>query len=560
MEHSPIITRRLPLIARCLCGLLVMAMPAAAGDAGAQSPDQLTVAPVVPAEGGSRGGSSSAGVSANAPMTVLAEQSTAQAATLESATSPSGPVVTEGLDADGQLKLALNTSRLLVTATKLRSADNDGAALTEGSAEVASAVPVSPNSVLITAKKQGSTNLIIEDELGRRQFVEVIVDADLGALRQQLKELSPMADIQTTDDNGSLVLHGRVPNLRVADQATQIAAAYYGGPAKVINLLEVSGGQQVMLEVKFAEVSKTAMSSLGVNFAYTDGTTFIGNNIGQINPFTLSSADPFAQALSTAAPGSDIQLFGNIKFNNSAFSYFINCLRENNLMRTLAEPNLTAISGETASFQVGGQIPIPVPQQGSGTGTSGGSTITIQYENYGVILHFTPVVLGDGRIRLKIDPEVSDLDYAHGVSIGGFTVPGFTTRTVDTTVELADGQTFTIAGLLNNQVTATTDTVPGLGDLPILGALFRSVQYQRNQTELVVMVTPRLVEAVNPDRVTAGPGEHWRYPTEADVFLSGDMGGELPAKAEPAAAAGPAPQFHGQYGFAPTNDTLVVEP
>jgi pilus assembly protein CpaC len=333
----------------------------------------------------------------------------------------------------------------------------------------------------------------------------------------------------------------------------------------VANLLEVSGGQQVMLEVKFAEVSKSALSQLGVNFGYTDGKTFMGNNIDQINPFSVSGSDLFTNALASAAPGNNIQLFGNIRFAKSAFDYFVNCLRQNQLMRTLAEPNLTTTSGEQASFQVGGQIPIPVPQQG-GSGTSG-SVITIQYVNYGVLLHFTPVVLGDGRIRLKIDPEVSDLDYANGVSIGGFVVPGFTTRTVDTTVELADGQTFAIAGLLNNQVTATTNVTPGLGDIPVLGELFNSVSYQRNQTELVVMVTPHVVDALNPDQVTALPGEHWRYPSEADLFIWRDLGGEIPEKtgAIPTSVPadktmGPPPQFQGRYGFTPTADTNVVEP
>jgi pilus assembly protein CpaC len=146
------------------------------------------------------------------------------------------------------------------------------------------------------------------------------------------------------------------------------------------------------------------------------------------------------------------------------------------------------------------------------------------------------------------------------VSIGGFTIPGFTTRTVDTTVELADGQTFTIAGLLNDQVTSTANTTPVLGDLPVLGSLFRSVEYQRNQTELVVMVTPRLVEPLNPNQVTAGPGEHWRYPTEADLFLARDLGGEAEPASAVAQASGPPPQFRGQYGFAPTPNTFAWEP
>jgi pilus assembly protein CpaC len=478
----------------------------------------------------------------------------------DSASAPAGPVIVEGLDPDGRLRLAVGRSRALICATRLRSAEHDGAAIAQGTADVASAIPVTPNSIMVTARKAGSTNLIIEDDLGRRQLVEVIVGVDLYVLQEQLKSLSPDASIDATDDNGSLVLRGHVPSLKIADQAAQIAGAYYSG--KVVNLLEVSGGQQVMLQVKFAEVSRSVATNLGVNFGETDGKTYFANNVGNINPFSLSSASLFAaDPLSAAGPGSAVQLFGNAAFGRSAFDYFISCLRTNQLMRTLAEPDLTAISGEQASFQVGGQIPIPVPQQSAGGGT-GGAVITIQYENYGILLHFTPVVLGDGRIRLKIDPEVSDLDYAHGVTIGGFVVPGFTTRTVDTTVELADGQTFSIAGLLNNQVSATTNSIPGLGDLPVLGALFRSVQYQRNQTELVVMVTPRLVEAVNPDQVPTAPGENWRYPNEADLFIARDLGGPLPdgvTPPPPVKAAGPPPRFQGSYGFAPTDDTLVVE-
>jgi pilus assembly protein CpaC len=468
------------------------------------------------------------------------------------------PVVTDGLDPDGKVHLSINHSRTVVTAARLRNADHDGAAVIAGSADVITIDAMSPNSILITAKKAGTTNIVLEDELGRRQAIDVLVDSDLGALKAQLIELNPQATIDVTDDNGSMFLTGHVPSLKIAEQATQIASAW-AGAGKVVNLLEISGGQQVMLQVKFAEVSKTVQTQLGVNFGYSDGKTFFGNNIGQVNPFVLSGANIESNALNAVSPGGAVQFFGDASFGRSAMAYFVNCLRTNQLMRTLAEPNLTTVSGEQASFQVGGEIPIPVPQQGGGGGASS-SVVTIQYENYGVILHFTPVVLGDGRIRLKIDPEVSDLDYAHGVTIGGFVIPGFTTRTVDTTVELADGQTFTIAGLLNDQVTSTANTTPVLGDLPVLGSLFRSVEYQRNQTELVVMVTPRLVEGLNPSQVTAGPGEHWRYPSEADLFLMRDLGGEATAPPAAPQAAGPPPQFRGQYGFAPTPNTFAVEP
>ena len=460
-----------------------------------------------------------------------------------------------GLDADGRLTLDVNRSRVLTLANRLRSADREGAALTEGSADIASINIVSPTSIIVTGRKPGSTNLIIEDELGRRQVIDVLVEGDLGTLREQLKSLDSAAAIDVSCDNVTLVLRGQAPNLNIADEAAQIATAYVPSGGRLVNLIEVGGGQQVMLEVKFAEVSKTVETELGVNFGYTDGTTFVGSNIGAA-AFGLNSADLLAADPLTAAIPAANTILGNIRFNTSAFDYFVNCLRQDNLVRTLAEPTLIALSGETASFQAGGEIPIPVPQSGSGSSAS--PVITIQYQPYGVLLHFTPVVLGDGRIRLKIDPEVSALDKTNSVESSGFNIPALTTRSVDTTVELSDGQTFTIAGLLDDQVSGTNSEIPGLGDLPILGALFRSESYQRNQTELVVMVTPRLVEGVNPDKVGLAPGEHWRYPTEADLFFFRDLGGELPGKVETTATA-PAPQFRGQYGFVPTDDTEVLE-
>ena len=220
---------------------------------------------------------------------------------------------------------------------------------------------------------------------------------------------------------------------------------------------------------------------------------------------------------------------------NTAIDYFVNALRQNNLLRILAEPNLTAISGQEASFLAGGEFPIPVPQSGSG----GATTITIEYKEFGVRLKFVPIVLGDGRIRMKMNPEVSDLDFSSPLTIQGSKIPIVNKRTVTTTVELADGQTFAIAGLLNNAVNATRDMTPVLGDLPVLGTLFRSTSYQREETELVVLVTPRLVEPMNPAQIPMLPGENWRNPKEADLFLNADIGGEA-KKPAPAPAQVPA--------------------
>jgi pilus assembly protein CpaC len=252
------------------------------------------------------------------------------------------------------------------------------------------------------------------------------------------------------------------------------------------------------------------------------------------------------QLLSVANPaGGATTVFGEGTVGKVAFDYFVDALETNNLLRVLAEPNVITTSGQKASFMAGGQIPIPVPQS-SGSGT----VITIDYKNYGVQLNFTPIVLGDGRIRLEVNPDVSQLDYSHTVNISGTEVPGITDRNVNTTVELAEGQTFTIAGLLQDNITTTNQEFPLLGDLPVLGALFRSVNYQRSETELVVMVTPVLVHGVDPADVTRAPGEKWRQPTEGGLFLMKDMGGEQ-LNPDGSATKGPAPEYHGPVGFNP---------
>jgi pilus assembly protein CpaC len=211
-----------------------------------------------------------------------------------------------------------------------------------------------------------------------------------------------------------------------------------------------------------------------------------------------------------------------------------------------------AMSGQEASFLAGGEIPIPVPSPGSG-----GSTITIEYKEYGVHLSFLPIVMGDGRIRLKTAPEVSELDYSKAVTISGTSVPGLTERKLQTTVELSEGQTFALAGLLQNNINANKSVTPVLGDLPVLGPLFRSVQYQRNETELVVLVTPYLAGGLNPDQIPAVPGERWRYPSESEVLLNQDLGGPIALNDKPAKAlpTGPVATIHGKHGFAPVAET-----
>jgi pilus assembly protein CpaC len=414
--------------------------------------------------------------------------------------------------------------------------------------DIADVVPLGPNDLLITGKKPGATQLIVWDEQDQTLILNVDVTSNIETLRKNLKTLFPDSAIKVEEDNGTITLHGQVRTLDIAREAEQISLPYASG-AKVSNLLEIAGGQQVMLQVRFAEVSKSAEQQLGFNFAGADGVSIFANNIGT-SPLSLTNGTS-----ATGAPTLELQVptapiasfFGAGAFGRSTFTYFINALESNNLLRMLAEPNLVTTSGQTATFLAGGSIPYPVPQ----TGTGGGSTITIQWQDYGVNLKFTPIVLGNGRIRVQVSPEVSELDYAHAVTLAGTSIPALTKRNVDTTVELAEGQTFTLAGLLQDDITATNSQFPILGDLPVLGALFRSVSYQRAETELVVMVTPVLVNGVNPGDVTEVPGGKWRDPKNLNLYLFKDMGGEVVGQASAPPANGPVPRFHGEVGFEP---------
>lgn len=452
-------------------------------------------------------------------------------------------LISDGLE-DGKLSLVMNKSTVLSTRSAYKR-------VSVGSPDVADVNPIGPNNILVTAKKPGTTQLIVWDDAERSQVVDLSVQVDLAGLKDQIKQQFPGSRIDVSMANGQIVLRGQAPSLVAAEQAVQLAQPY---GAKVLNFLEISGGQQVMLQVRFAEVSRSATNQLGFNFGSTDGRSFFGNNIGQLNPLgTKEVASGGGSVLAIQSPSPSVTFFGTAALGDSAFAYYIAALRQNNLLRVLAEPTLTAISGEEASFLAGGSFPIPVTQ-GGGTG-AGGTAITLEYREFGVKLKFTPVVLGDGKIRLKVAPEVSDLDFTTAVRFNGFVIPGLTERKLQTVIEMREGQTFALAGLLNNNVSATKDVTPVLGDVPVLGALFRSVRYQRKETELVVIVTPRLVEAVNPSQVPSLPGEKWRHPTEADLFWQRDIGGPAgdPKRAATAvgrpAAAGEAPRFRGQFGY-----------
>jgi pilus assembly protein CpaC len=481
---------------------------------------------------------------------LMGEDSTPKITTGARPAGAGGGLIVGGISDDGTLKLSVNKSQIVTLARRPGS-------INIGDPAVADVSGISPTRMLVTAKKAGTTQIIFFDEQGGSQSVDVVVQAELGGLRQQLDRLFPNNKIEAVLSGDTIILSGHVSNLQQADQAAQLSQSF---AQKVVNLIEVTGGQQVMLQVRVAEVSKTATSQLGVNLGWTDGRAFVGSNIGQVAPFgsvihgaSANATGVIGLTAPDAASLSTVTLFGNAISGDSSFNYFLAALRENNLLRVLAEPNLVTMSGQEAQFLAGGEFPIPVPQSSSGNST----TITIEFKEFGVRLKFTPVVLGDGRIRLKLAPEVSDLDFSTAIRFNGFVVPGLTTRRASATVEISDGQSLALAGLLNQNTNASKQVTPLLGDIPILGALFRSVRYQRRESELVILVTPRIVAPMQPSQVAPLPGEYWRHPDEGAVFWMQDLGGQAPADRKKSTGAGtvgnaprrPAPLFQGDYGF-----------
>ncbi len=386
---------------------------------------------------------------------------------------------------------------------------------------VADVVVVSPTHVILTGVEYGTTQLILS--IGQEQRVfHVSVELDLAMLRDLIKSISPTSNVRLRSVNGTIVLRGSVPDSQTAEQIAQLAALIQGG--EVRNQLKVAGVQQTMLRVVVAEVNRESMRQLGVNWAIggSDWSRdfFFANNLGQITPTIFSSSGlanvllppPAGQLTYSVAPvagGATTVSFG---FPRAEFQVFLNALRDNGISRILAEPNLVAISGQTATFLAGGEVPIPVAQGGAVAGA-----ITVEYREFGVRLAFTPTVVAGQIIRLHIMSEVSAAVPTQQLA-GGFPVFTFNTRRVESTIECGNGQTFAIAGLLSEEIRASSSKIPGLGDLPILGAMFSSTNYQKSNTELVVMVTPQLVEPLDPQQIPPLPGSLMTEPSDYDLF------------------------------------------
>lgn len=395
---------------------------------------------------------------------------------------------------------------------------------------VADIFVVSPTRAVVSGRNFGSTQMIIW--FGDRQRVfNVVVEHDLSVLNDAISKASPLSRVTPRSVNGTILLSGTVPDAQSAERIAELASLYQGG--EVRNQLSVAGVQQTMLRVVVAEVNKDAVRALGFNWAIgaSDWTRdfFLANNVAQLNPTVYSSnglanilaPNPAGQlTYSVAAVGNTANTNLTFGFPRAEFQVFMNALRQNSLSRVLAEPNLVAISGQTASFLAGGEVPIPVTQGGAVAGS-----ITIEYKEFGVRLAFTPTVISGQIIRLHVMSEVSDA--VPGMAIaGGLPVFSFTTRRVESTIECGNGQTFAIAGLLSERVQAVAEKIPGLGDLPVLGSLFSSVNYQKNNTELVMLVTPQLVEPLDPQQVTPPPGAEMGHPDDFQLFAMGQLEGD----------------------------------
>ena len=377
--------------------------------------------------------------------------------------------------------------------------DHPAATVFVADPEIADIQVKSPSLVYVFAKKAGETTLFAVDEHEHVLLQSsIVVTHDITRLNSALKSLLPDSDVTASSVDGAVILTGAVENPVEAEDARRLSARFISKDDEVINRLSVIGSNQVNLRVRMAEVSRNALKQFGFNWDSTFsmdallGALAVGNPVlgtGALAGKFLRSPDPAVNNL-----GFHVQN-GTVDLNT-----VIDALADEGLVSILAEPNLTAVSGETANFLAGGEFPVPVPQSSSG---GGAPTITIEFKQFGVSLDFTPTVLKNNLISLKVVPEVSQLTDTGSVKIDGFTIPALTTRRAETTVELGSGQSFAIAGLFQNDTTHNISKFPGLGDLPVLGALFRSTKFQRQETELVIVVTPYIVRPVSAMKIAA---------------------------------------------------------
>ena len=527
------------MVATALCAGMLASQNAAAQEAF-ENPALAQGRPNMPLPGGR----------APAPMTVAMTPVPAARA----AAPLRGPNCTGEIGAESSVVVAVGKSTLVPLPEPVRNR-------TLGNPAIAQATLVSPRTLYLVGMAVGTTNMIVQGRSGSCQMINVIVNIDAEGLQNSLRQLLPdETGIRVSTAAGNLVLTGHVSSAPAAQQAVEIAQAFAAAQptqqqqsasvnsgngstsamqqntssskaADVINMMTVDTPQQVMLEVKVAEVSKTLMNQMGSAL----------NIQGGFGSWTGALVTSMLQGVGSALLAS--------KANNRPFNVAVDAQNTDQPVKILAEPNLVTISGQEASFLAGGKIFIPVPQS-SGGGTT---AITLQEEEFGVALKFTPTVLSGGRINLKVAPEVSELSPT-GVSLaapnlnGAAVLPLITTRRAATTVQMSDGESFAIGGLIKDNIAGTLKAIPGIGEVPVLGALFRSTSFQQDRTELVFIITPHLVKPMRTANVPL-PTDSFTKPNEADVYATGVMegrGGKVRAAPsgdtqQPAPVPAPAP-------------------
>jgi pilus assembly protein CpaC len=382
---------------------------------------------------------------------------------------------------DHRLELAVTVNKSIVIETEATVKR-----LSTANGEIAEAVAVSGREVVVNGKLPGETSIIIWDVNGKRTFYDVHVlqnQTKLDSVRNQLEQELPGQQVTLSVEDGSAIVRGSVKDAASAERAVAIAAL----TGKVTNLLHIAPpppDAQVLLRVRFANVDRAVTSQLAMNLMSTGATNTIGNiSTGQVGAPVIQPSNPGGFSISDA-----LNVFLYRKDIN--LGTVIQALEAKQLVQILAEPNLMTMSGKTASFLAGGEFPYPTLQGGGG----GVGQITVQFREFGIRIQFLPTVTARGTIRLVVTPEVSSLDVANGLTVQGFTVPGLDVRRVQTEVELANGQSFVIAGLMDNRLTETINRIPGLASIPLLGKLFQSRSINRNNSELLVLVTPEIID------------------------------------------------------------------
>jgi len=402
-------------------------------------------------------------------------------------------------DIGDPINLTLSTGKLI----KL---DKPATSVFVGNPALADVQVQSPTIIYVFAKKPGKTNLFALNSKGVVLLNSpVVIRHDVSSLENDLLDIAPAGQLKAQSVRDGIVLTGRAASAKVSEDARRIAALY-AGDSNILNRIVVEGSQQVNLRVQVAEVARSVTKKLGVNWENL-------SKLGNFSLGTFAGRDIIGTGSAITRNSNLSSVFAGFNDGTTAIQGMIDALEEEGLITLLAEPNLTALSGETASFLAGGEFPIPVPQENG--------SISIDYKQFGVSLQFTPNIVGNNRINLKVRPEVSQLSSASAINVNNIFVQSLLTRRAETTVELASGQSFVLAGLLNGDANNNISKTPLLGELPIIGALFRSVSFQKKETELIIIVTPYLVEPTN-SRI-ALPVDGYVPPNNTDAYKDGKL-------------------------------------